>query len=42
MEKKIVHEPDVQQDHSSVSKVVADILADHTTKRNKFLQNVDI
>jgi LmbE family N-acetylglucosaminyl deacetylase len=42
MEKKIVDEPDVQQDHMSMSKVVADVLADHTTKRNKFLKNVGI
>jgi hypothetical protein len=42
MEKKIVDEPDVQQEHMSVSKVVADVLADHTTKRNKLLQNVGI
>jgi hypothetical protein len=42
MEKKIVDEPDVQQEHMFVSKVVADVLADHTTKRNKLLQNVGI
>jgi hypothetical protein len=42
MEKKIVDEPDVQQDHMSMSKVVADVFDDHTTKRNKFLQNVGI
>jgi hypothetical protein len=42
MEKNIVDEPDVQQDHMSMSKVVADVFDDHTTKRNKFLQNVGI
>jgi hypothetical protein len=42
MEKKIVDEPNVQQHLMSMSKVVADVLADHTTKRNKFLQNMVI
>jgi hypothetical protein len=42
MEKNIVDEPDVQQDHMSMSKVVADVFDDHTTNRNKFLQNVGI
>uniref|UniRef100_A0A0A9GH36 Uncharacterized protein n=1 Tax=Arundo donax TaxID=35708 RepID=A0A0A9GH36_ARUDO len=41
MEKKIAEAADVQQEHMSMSEVVADVLAEHT-KRNKFLQNVGI
>jgi hypothetical protein len=42
MEKKIAEAPDVvQQEQISMSKVVADVLAEHTNK-NKFLQNVGL
>jgi hypothetical protein len=42
MEKKITEAPNVvQQEHISVSKVVANVLVEHTNK-NKFLQNVGL
>jgi hypothetical protein len=42
MEKKIAEEPDVvEQEDMFMSKVVGDVLAEHT-KRNKFLQNVGL